>query len=271
MRRTAAHTQRHRRRVRSWQRSALAVLHRHDADPPLSGSSAAAARPPDQIGEWSAPVCRGRSSPSTCRSSRRARSSCSTASTPALNSERLWNPTTGTFRPVPYGRNLFCSGHIQLADGRTLIVGGHISAYEGLADTTLYNATTDTYFRGADMAEPRWYPTATQLPDGRVLAFAGDRIVQNRPGQPPPFSDASVNSLPEVYNPNTNTWTSLTSAQLTSPLYPHHVRPLGRPHHRRRPGHDDADPDTGDVDLVDAWVRARSTATARSCTGPTRS
>ena len=105
----------------------------------------------------------------------------------ALNSERLWNPTTNTFQSVPYGRNLFCSGHIQLPDGRTLIAGGHISAYDGLNDTTLYNASTNTYFRGADMAEPRWYPTVTQLPDGRVLAFAGDRITQNRPGQLPPF------------------------------------------------------------------------------------
>ena len=71
------------------------------------------------------------------------------------------------------------------------------------------------------MAESRWYPTVTQLPDGRVLVFAGDRITQNRPGQLPPFSDASVNSLPELYDPRTNTWTSLPSGQLTSPLYPY--------------------------------------------------
>ena len=109
---------------------------------------------------------------------------------------------------MPYGRNLFCGGQIQLADGRTLFVGGHIAAYEGLADTTLFNAQTNTYFRGADMAEPRWYPTATQMPDGKVLVFAGDRIVQNRPGAPHAFYDASVNSLPELYNPATNTWTA---------------------------------------------------------------
>ena len=138
----------------------------------------------------------------------------------AVNSERLWNPTTGMFRAVPYARNLFCSGHVQLPDGRTLIAGGHISAYVGLNDTTLYNAATNTYFRGADMAESRWYPTVTQLPDGRVFVFSGDRITQDRPGQLPPFSDASVNSLPEVYDPKTNTWTSLPSGQLTSPLYP---------------------------------------------------
>ncbi len=102
------------------------------------------------------------------------------------------------------------------------------------------------------MAEPRWYPTATQLPDGRVLTFAGDRIVQDRPGQPPPFSDASVNSLPELYNPTTNTWTSLTSAPADLAALSAALRPLGRPHPRRRPGHDHAHPDAGDVDVVDA-------------------
>ena len=62
------------------------------------------------------------------------------------------------------------------------------------------------------MSVGRWYPTATQLPDGRVLVFAGDNIVQDRPGAAPPLSDASVNSLPEVYDPKTNAWTDLTAA-----------------------------------------------------------
>ena len=100
----------------------------------------------------------------------------------APNSEKIWDPATGTFLPVPYGRNLFCAGHIQLADGRTLIVGGNVSADSGLADTTLFNPTNNTYFRGQDMSVTRWYPTATELPDGRVLAFAGDNIIQDRPG-----------------------------------------------------------------------------------------
>ena len=51
----------------------------------------------------------------------------------------------------------------------------------------------------------RWYPTATELADGRVLVFSGDNIVQDRPGSRTPFKDASVNSLPEIYNPKTNT------------------------------------------------------------------
>ncbi|HJU47413.1 MAG TPA: LamG-like jellyroll fold domain-containing protein, partial [Gaiellaceae bacterium] len=139
----------------------------------------------------------------------------------APNSERLWNPATGTFQGVPYGRNLFCAGHIQLYDGRTLIVGGHITANEGLADTTLFDPVSKTYVRGQDMSVGRWYPTVTQLPDGRVLTLAGDNIQQDRPGAEHPFSDASVDSLPSVYDPKVNTWTDLQNARLTSPLYPY--------------------------------------------------
>jgi hypothetical protein len=70
------------------------------------------------------------------------------------------------------------------------------------------------------MAVGRWYPTATSMGNGKVFVFSGDNIVQNQPGQLPPFSDASVNSLPEVFDPATNTWADLTSSRLTSPLYP---------------------------------------------------
>src|SRR5687767_3834190 len=52
----------------------------------------------------------------------------------ALGSETLWNPANGTFTAVPHDRNLFCSGHVLLADGRTLVLGGHISSNEGLKD-----------------------------------------------------------------------------------------------------------------------------------------
>jgi Concanavalin A-like lectin/glucanases superfamily/Malectin domain/Domain of unknown function (DUF1929)/Bacterial Ig domain/Bacterial Ig-like domain len=136
------------------------------------------------------------------------------------NSEQIWNPTTSSFTPIPYGRNLFCAGHVTLADGRTFIAGGHITADVGLADTTIFDPTTNTWTREPDMTVGRWYPTATELADGRVLVFSGDNIVQNRSGQPPPLTDASVNSLPEVYDPTTNKWTDLDAARLTSPLYP---------------------------------------------------
>ncbi|MDA0180308.1 DUF4082 domain-containing protein [Solirubrobacter phytolaccae] len=137
----------------------------------------------------------------------------------ALNSEHTWDPWTKQFESVPSGRNLFCAGHITLTDGRLLVVGGHINAYEGLKDTNLFNPVSKTWARGADMSVARWYPTATTLPDGRVLVVSGDNAVLNRQNQPVPLTIAS-NTLPEIYNPATDTWQELPAAQRWMPLYP---------------------------------------------------
>ena len=201
-----------------WQRLALAACIIAVALVQLGGSQAAGLTP-DQVGQWSAP--------STwplvaVHMSLEPNGQVLTwdAWDKAPASMRVWDPGLNTFVGVPYSRNLFCAGHVQLADGRTLIVGGNVQADVGLADTTIFDSKTDTYFRAPDMSVTRWYPTATELADGRVLVFSGDNIVQDRPSQPHPFEDASVNSLPEIYNPKTNSWTDLTSATLTSPLYP---------------------------------------------------
>ena len=129
-------------------------------------------------------------------------------------------PFSRPFIGVPYTRNLFCSGHTQLRRRPDPDRGGHIAADLGTADTTLFDSRTNTYTRGPDMTVGRWYPTVTQLADGRALVFSGDNIVRTAPGSRTRSKDAAVNSLPEIYNPKTNTWTDLTSATLTSPLYP---------------------------------------------------
>ena len=251
MRKTATHTQRLWRGIPSWQRSALALRRRAS-----SRSSSSAARAPRSATRPTSSASgalrsRGRSSPCTCRSRRRARCSCSTASARRSNSERLWNPATNTFRAVPYGRNLFCSGHIQLADGRTLIVGGHINAYEGLKDTTLYNAQTNTYFRGAghgggalvsdrDPASRRPRAHVRRRPrscrTARPAAAALGRVGQLAAGGLQPDDE-------HLDEPDQR---AADLAALSAA-----VRPLRRPHPRRRPGHDHADPDTGDLDVVD--------------------
>jgi hypothetical protein len=137
----------------------------------------------------------------------------------ALGSEREWDPVTGAFTTVPYNRNLFCSAHLALADGRAVVFGGHVNAYVGLADTTLYNPATRSWTRGPDMARSRWYPTSTMLPDGRVLVVSGDNITRGRTGQPDPLVEAS-NTLPEIYDPIANAWTQLPTAARWMPLYP---------------------------------------------------
>ncbi|HEV8687461.1 MAG TPA: galactose oxidase-like domain-containing protein [Gaiellaceae bacterium] len=146
----------------------------------------------------------------------------------ALGSEHEWDPATGTFIAVPYDRNLFCAGHLALADGRALIVGGHVSPYNGLADTTIFDPLAHTWSRKSNMARSRWYPTATMLPDGRVLVVSGDNITRDRPDEPTPYINASF-TLPEVYDPVADRWTSLPSGQRWIPLYPFmFVGPNGR-------------------------------------------
>ena len=100
----------------------------------------------------------------------------------ALNSEQLWDPSTEAFVGIPTGRNLFCAGQITIGDGRLLVVGGHEQAYEGLTDTNLYNPQTGSWTRGADMSVARWYPTVTQLPDGRAFVVSGDNVTLKEPG-----------------------------------------------------------------------------------------
>ena len=135
------------------------------------------------------------------------------------NSQHIFDPATGTLTPKPYARNLFCSGFSQLADGRVFIAGGHVSVNNGLRDSTLWDPGTNTASRVVDMANPRWYPTVTTLADGRALVFSGDNIQTDDtpPGNPLSFQS---NTLPEVYDPATNSYQRLTSARVVTPLYP---------------------------------------------------
>ena len=239
VRRRAAHTQRHLRRVASWQRSALAACSIAMMLILLSGSSAAVtASTPDQIGDWSAPVAW----PLVA-----VHMSLEPTGLVFMldgfdagpNSERLWDPASGTFIPVPYARNLFCSGHIQLADGRTLIVGGHINANEGLADTTIFDPTTRTYTRAPDMSVGRWYPTATELPDGRVLTL---RRRQHRPGSPgsrPAILRRFRQLVAVDLQPEDQHLDGSHGRETDVPALSLHVRPLRRPGRRRRPGQGD--------------------------------
>jgi hypothetical protein len=146
----------------------------------------------------------------------------------ALNSEREWDPNTGMFNSIPTGRNLFCAGHVTLPDGRLFVAGGHIEANVGTKSTSIYNPNNRQWFFGQDMQRARWYPTVTTLPDGRLLVVSGDNITLNAPNMPVPLKNGSE-TLPEIYDVNTNQWTPLQNGQRRMPLYPFmFVLPDGR-------------------------------------------
>jgi hypothetical protein len=122
----------------------------------------------------------------------------------------IWNPTTNSFTSRNAADNIFCAGHCLLPDGRVLVVGGHIANWVGITDANIFNPNTANWTQIPSMNHGRWYPTAVNLPDGRVLVVAGD---SNCRGCWVP--------IPEIYNPSTNTWVQLNSAFNPLPEYPH--------------------------------------------------
>jgi hypothetical protein len=107
----------------------------------------------------------------------------------------VWDPATNTFTAVPppvvdwpdgpdRPANLWCGGHVQLADGRVLVVGGNLayptpagvgegSGFKGGKWVMTFDPWTETWTRYADMDHGRWYPSLVELPDGRVLILGG--------------------------------------------------------------------------------------------------
>jgi len=135
------------------------------------------------------------------------------------NDPRLWDPATDTmtFAAKP-GYNVFCAGHSYLGDGRLLVSGGHIQNDVGLPNASLYDAVTNSWARLPDMTGGRWYPTNTTLAGGGVLVVSGTIDLTQ-----------GANPLPQVFEPASGSWRSLTSALLKLPKYPFmHLAPNGK-------------------------------------------
>jgi Galactose oxidase-like, Early set domain len=91
----------------------------------------------------------------------------------------VYQPKTGTFVNLPTPADLFCSGHVQLPDGRVLIMGGNkayptaAAGYEGLKTSYVFDPATNAYTRINDLNAGHWYPSATELGNGDVVSLGG--------------------------------------------------------------------------------------------------
>ena len=124
--------------------------------------------------------------------------------------ERVWDPATGllTSVPNPY-YNLFCAGQAQLPDGRILVVGGYDPPSLGAANANIFDPKTQSWSALPNMSYRRWYPTATTLPDGRMLVTSGGQTCLT-----------CLADVPEIFDPATGRFTTVTSARLAVPYYP---------------------------------------------------
>jgi hypothetical protein len=123
----------------------------------------------------------------------------------------IWDYMNNTFTNVPAPADLFCSGHAALADGRILVTGGYGQSGNnfGISNAEIFDPTSNLWAAVPHMAYRRWYPTATTLSDGRVLVTAGWQTAEH--------TNAGI---PEIYDPATNQWTQLTSANNPFETYP---------------------------------------------------
>lgn len=103
--------------------------------------------------------------------------------------------------------DIFCAGHSLLSDGTVLLAGGHIIDGWGITDTYIFNpfdGPSGAFYQKGHMAEARWYPTVTTLPDGRAIAVSGT-IKLNA-------DNSKVwATKTERYDPETGVWTTTTN------------------------------------------------------------
>src|SRR5271156_275167 len=129
----------------------------------------------------------------------------------------IWNPSNNSVTTQPIGWDMFCSGMATLPDGREMIFGGTLQydPFHGWQRTSIYDPATGQFADMQDMAHGRWYPTATELSDGRLLVFSGLD------------EDGNTNSEVEIYKVQSG-WSTPYTAPWVPPLYPRmHLLPNG--------------------------------------------
>ncbi|GAA1878888.1 galactose oxidase-like domain-containing protein [Streptantibioticus ferralitis] len=91
----------------------------------------------------------------------------------------VYDPKNGSFVTIPTPVDMFCGGHVQLSDGRVLILSGTKAysdsshGYEGIKDSYIFDPATNSYTKTNDLHDGHWYPSATVLGNGDVITFGG--------------------------------------------------------------------------------------------------
>lgn len=76
--------------------------------------------------------------------------------------------------------SLFCAGHTVLSNGTVAIVGGHVANAgwpAGIQSIKTYTYGDSALVKVTKMRYPRWYATATLLPNRQVLIMGGTQGV----------------------------------------------------------------------------------------------
>ncbi|GAB2861413.1 hypothetical protein GCM10022221_71520 [Actinocorallia aurea] len=99
---------------------------------------------------------------------------------------KVYDPKTNKFTNVPTPYDMFCAGHVQLADGRVLVMSGteeyaqydpqtgaETAGWKGSKKSYIFDPATNRYTKVNDMVDGHWYPSATILANGDVYSVGG--------------------------------------------------------------------------------------------------
>jgi hypothetical protein len=98
----------------------------------------------------------------------------------------LLDLSSNSIATMPTTWDMFCNGMSIMPDGRVLINGGTKgygalalvgaqgdTPFTGLANASIFDPSTESFIDVAPTAHGRWYPTLTELNDGRMMTTAG--------------------------------------------------------------------------------------------------
>lgn len=94
----------------------------------------------------------------------------------------VWNPKTMAFKDIKVPMDMFCSGHVTLADGKVLLAGGTEAypednegpnTFKGSKKSYYFDPKDDSFHAVNDMADAHWYPSLTKLGNGNVWSAGG--------------------------------------------------------------------------------------------------
>jgi galactose oxidase-like protein len=99
----------------------------------------------------------------------------------------VFDLATQTFTTIATDWDMFCNGMSIMPDGRVLLNGGTKTygelapvgmgsgdlPYLGLPNTSIFDPSSDTFINAPPTAHGRWYPTLTELGDGRIMTTSG--------------------------------------------------------------------------------------------------
>jgi hypothetical protein len=91
----------------------------------------------------------------------------------------VYDPATKTSKRVDVaGSNLFCAGFVQLANGNVFVAGGNAdSALHGSRRTHIFDWRSESWTRGPDMQDGRWYPSVASMSNDEALIIGGGPTV----------------------------------------------------------------------------------------------